>query len=531
MRYTMAVCLCIFALSVLQAAVPAPPPWSTGTVTTVNINGTPRYQCEAQWNGVSFFFWYIDIADAGTDGGKVDLGTRVQYSLRSNIPELGAEPRDTKGQKNGGWDGDYAYEFHPEGQDIWRSEYGWHVFELNYRRPRPLYLLTDGVESMIGGVRPWEFHLEALPYFMGETPRDDLDAEVPDYASHPDAGPISGITLKPMTVTLSKSYWMMEKEITQEQWNAMVGTKPANWPVAPAAEGYASYVWNAASQDPVTFVTTQDVEDFIAQVNAQGGVAGNAELPTEAEWEYACRIPDRNVPSSNTMASERGMSQQDLPFAYGMHLYDPMKFYFMQTPPIAAGVGKRIGFNRPAPADSFHAIFDFRYTFSYNLPNFQPGTPDPDDIDGTAHYIRGYANHEGNHPLNPGDLSGGKIVAGSSQNHWGLYHMHGNVSEMVRDVWDGASPHHQSLSSTGLTDYFVDMSSEPAWKMKFHPCKGGSWMSGVSQCRAAARGQLLKYDLTNYPCINADGSVDGTRPDPRCFSDTVGARIIIYEAP
>ncbi len=520
--------LLLISCGILSAAAPLPPAWSTGTVTTVNINGTNRYQCEANWGGQTWYFWYIDIADAATSG-QVDLGTRVQYSLRTNIPRLGAEPRATRGQKNGGWDGDYAYEYHPEGQNIWRSTYGWQVYELYYKRPRPQYMLTDGVESIISGVRAYEFHLDALEFFMGEAPRGELNADVPNYSSHPNAGPVSGIPLRPLTVTLSRSYWMLQNEVSQVQWNALMGAQPPHWPAAPVNDGYANYLWNAASDNPVAFITTGNARDFIDQVNAQAGVAGNCELPTEAEWEYACRIPDRAVPSTNSAAAERGMSQQDLPFAYGMHLFDPMLFYFGFAP--VAGVELRIGRNKQAPANSFHAIFDFRYTFSYNLPTWRPSTPlDPDDIDNVAHYIRGYANHEPNHPIAPGDLSGGKIVNGSTQNHWGLYHMHGNVAEIVRDVWDGASPHDESYSATGAADYFVDMSGGAAWKMKYHPVKGGSWMSGGSQCRASARGKLLKHDsVVSYPRLNADGTVDGTQPDDRCYSDTVGMRVIIYE--
>ncbi len=514
--------LCLLGFcTYLSAAVPTIPAWSSGTLNNQVINGQTRYWVEATFNGQRFVFWYIDTADARTNG-QVDLGTRVQFSTRRQMPRLGAEPRPTAGQKNGGWDGDYAYEYHPEGQNIWRSDYGRFVHELFYRHERPLYMLTDGVEAMIAGVRPHEFHIDALEYFMGENPRGELQADDPNYISN--GSSVSGACLRPLTVTLTTGYWILERELSQVQWMALMGAKPQHWPAGdPSTLGYAAYPWDETSSNPVAFITTKDAADCIAALNAMPGVLGQAQLPSEAEWEYACRIPNRVIANSSGEAQQRAWSDQDMPFAYGMHLYDPMMFYFSR--PAASP------FTKDAQANTFHAIFDFRYTFSYNLPSFRPSTPaDNDDVDNTAHYTRGYANNERGSPVMPGDNGWGKINV-NKQNDWGLVHIHGNVAELVRDVWDGVSPHNVALSASGTTDYRIDMSSGPAWRMQFQPTKGGSWMSGGSQCRASARGRLLRYDLNKYPFINADGSIDATKADPRCYADTVGFRPIIYVTP
>ncbi|NRA40457.1 MAG: SUMF1/EgtB/PvdO family nonheme iron enzyme [Planctomycetes bacterium] len=382
-------------------------------------------------------------------------------------------------------------------------------------------MLTDGVESIISGVRPWEFHIDALEIFMGEKPAEALANIDPAYVATAagNNATVSGAVLNALSVNLSKSYWMLESEVTMAQWHAVIATQPSNWPAAPDTVGYANYTYNDVSNDPTVFITSKDAEDFINALNTKL-VTTNAELPTEAEWEYACRIPNRDIASSSAAAQARGWSDQDMPFGYGMHLYDQSKFFY------AEDVAKT---RKITPANAFYGIFDLRYTFSYNLPSFMPATSAAImPKSGTSHYIRGYANEEFNFPTKPGEDPGG-LIHNAKQNAWGLLHMHGNVGEIVRDIWDGAAPHNISLSATGATDYFVDMSSGPSWKMQFHPVKGGSWMSGGSQCRAASRGRLLKHDLSKYPMMNSDGTLDATKPDPRCYTDTVGIRPIIYE--
>ena len=562
MKYICIILCCLCSSALLHAATPTAPTWANpAVVNTVNINGQARYWVETVVNGVTFKFWYIDHTDPNTNG-QVDLGTRVQYSTRSNLPKLGAEPRSTPGEKGsaGG-----PLEYHPEGHDIWQTSKGFKVNELNYDKfNRPLYLLTDGVESIISGVRPYEFHLDALVFLMGEAPKSELDSAAPNYIANAAASnaTVSGAVLKPMTVTLTKSYWMLEKEVSMAQWNAVMGSQPSNWPApigAPStgnprplrSDGYCNYLWDDASNDPVTFITTDDSDQFLTQLNAALSLTNEATLPTEAEWEYACRIPMRNIGGSSAMARKRGMSDQDLPFAYGMHLYDPMKYYA-----VVDGTN-----TRATLAGSFHAYFDYRFPWSYNLPDHIISTADTDDVDNTAHYTRGFANNESTWPISPGDVipptldfttltdaertsAENKLpdpkdlwhhLYAEKRNAWGLIHMHGNVSEIVRDIWDGASPHHESFSATGdTTDYHLDFTTIPAnktasWVMKFHPTKGGSWMSSGGQCRASARGRILRYDLAQYPLINLDGSIDSSKPDPRCYTDTVGIRPIIYQ--
>ena len=73
-------------------------------------------------------------------------------------------------------------------------------------------------------------------------------------------------------VTLS-SFSIGETEVTQELWEAVMGSNP-------------SY-FNDDPQRPVEMVSWQDCQLFIEQLNELTGK--NFRLPTEAEWEFAAR--------------------------------------------------------------------------------------------------------------------------------------------------------------------------------------------------------------------------------------------------
>ena len=74
-------------------------------------------------------------------------------------------------------------------------------------------------------------------------------------------------------ITLTKPFYMGKYAVTQEQWEAVMGNNPSS-----RTKGVKL---------PVTDVSWEDCQDFIKKLNAK--TAGGYRLPTEAEWEYACR--------------------------------------------------------------------------------------------------------------------------------------------------------------------------------------------------------------------------------------------------
>jgi formylglycine-generating enzyme required for sulfatase activity len=73
-------------------------------------------------------------------------------------------------------------------------------------------------------------------------------------------------------VTISKPFYIGKYEVAQDQWEGVMGNNPSI---------------RKGAKLPVTDVSWEDCQDFIKKLNAK--TSGGYRLPTEAEWEYACR--------------------------------------------------------------------------------------------------------------------------------------------------------------------------------------------------------------------------------------------------
>ncbi len=177
---------------------------------------------------------------------------------------------------------------------------------------------------------------------------------------------------------------MAATETTQDQYEGVMGTNPSFF---------------IGGSNPVEFVSWVEARAYCAALTAQEQAAGNIplnmeyRLPTEAEWEYACRA---------------GTTTE---YNVGQTMY----------------------------------CFDAKLRQSYH--NFTTCAP----YQTTA-------------------------VATYAPNAWGLYDMHGNVSELCLDS-------HVSYSAGAATDPFVTGSS-------LRVMRGGSWNDPSPSLRSAGRDSM-----------------------------------------
>ncbi|MCP3957142.1 MAG: formylglycine-generating enzyme family protein [bacterium] len=168
-------------------------------------------------------------------------------------------------------------------------------------------------------------------------------------------------------VTLSRGFWLGDTPCTQALWEAVAGDNPSRF---------------VASKRPVEQVSWEDCRAWLEALNERVPGLG-ARLPTEAEWEYACRAGTQ----TSTYAGEL-----EILGANNAPLLDEVAWY---------GGNSGVGFE---------------------LDNGWDSSDWPD---------KQYAHERaGSHP-----------VGEKEPNDWGLHDMLGNVWEWCEDAWDYGTPY------------------------------------------------------------------------------------------
>lgn len=91
-----------------------------------------------------------------------------------------------------------------------------------------------------------------------------------------------------VSVTLSKGFWLAKTEVTQAQWDLVMGNNPSSF---------------KGDDLPVDNVSWDDAQEFIKKANGGGMMPSGWKfaLPTEAQWEYACRAGETGPYSGGTI--------------------------------------------------------------------------------------------------------------------------------------------------------------------------------------------------------------------------------------
>ena len=90
-------------------------------------------------------------------------------------------------------------------------------------------------------------------------------------------------------VKITKGFYMGATEVTQAQWQAVMGNNPSDF---------------KGDNLPVEFVTWHDATEFCRKLSEKEGKTYR--LPTEAEWEYACRAGSTGPYAGNGKLEDMG---------------------------------------------------------------------------------------------------------------------------------------------------------------------------------------------------------------------------------
>ena len=107
-------------------------------------------------------------------------------------------------------------------------------------------------------------------------------------------------------VSLTQGFWLADTCCSQSLWQVITGTNPSNFQDDE----------NLNRELPVESVSFEDVQDFITKLNARLDNISTFSLPSEAQWEYACRA-GTSTPFSfgDTISTEQANFNGNYPYA------------------------------------------------------------------------------------------------------------------------------------------------------------------------------------------------------------------------
>ena len=170
--------------------------------------------------------------------------------------------------------------------------------------PKPA-VRTAG-ERMVKTVNGIEYAFRWCPagsFLMGSS-KSEWDAAGIDWKSYNETQ---------HSVTLTRGFWMLETEVTQAMWKSVMGTDPSLF---------------KGAQNPVESVSWKACDDFCKKLSSKLGLT--VSLPTEAQWEYACRAGTTSAYSFGSSLNGRE-ANCDGNYPYGTSTKGP---YLEKTVPV-----------------------------------------------------------------------------------------------------------------------------------------------------------------------------------------------------
>jgi formylglycine-generating enzyme required for sulfatase activity len=124
--------------------------------------------------------------------------------------------------------------------------------------------VSRGVKMEFVLILPGRFHMGAPPGEKGRMPNEEY-----------------------REVEITKPFYLAKYPVTQEQYEALMGANPSAFSAAGNSKDNVSGL--ETRRHPVESVSWEDAKACCAKLNEKDPRRRPFRLPTEAEWEYACR--------------------------------------------------------------------------------------------------------------------------------------------------------------------------------------------------------------------------------------------------
>jgi formylglycine-generating enzyme required for sulfatase activity len=151
--------------------------------------------------------------------------------------------------------------------------------------------LTNGIGMKFRLIPPGTF-------LMG-SPEDEEDRDEDEYQHE---------------VRLTRAFYLGVYPVTQAEWTSVMGSNPS-W-FSSSGDGSDEVSGQDTSHFPVEQVSWDDAQEFLGKLNASHGMSGvRYRLPSEAEWEYACRAGTISPFSfGNVLNGDKANCDGDFPY-------------------------------------------------------------------------------------------------------------------------------------------------------------------------------------------------------------------------